>query len=159
MKAANLTVNIYPMSEADVVEIKRIEVECNLSPWSIEDYYNEIKRADSVSLTAVVGKLIVGFVISRLITNYISLSQSYDEIEIYNLCVLSDHRRNGIGKSLVEKLAKIQNRNIKAIWLDVRKSNDNALCFYDKLTFKTIYTRKNFYRNPTEDGLVLKMEL
>lgn len=156
MMVRNLAVNICSMSEKDIVEVKKIEAEYNLSPWSIEDYYNEIKRTDSISLVAKVNKKIVGFIITRLI---MSQNPSFYEIEIYNICVVSKYRRNSIGKSFIEKLAKTSKRNIESIWLDVRKSNDSALSFYKKLNFKIIYTRKNFYSNPTEDGLVLKMEV
>lgn len=156
MMAGNLAVNICSMSETDVVEVKKMEAEINLSPWSIEDYYNEIKRTDSISMVAKVNKKIVGFIIARLIMSEII---SFYEIEIYNLCVANKYRRSGIGRSLIEKLAKTSKRNIESVWLDVRKSNHSALSFYKKLNFKIIYTRKNFYTNPTEDGLVLKMEV
>ncbi len=155
MMAGNLAVNICSMSEIDVVEVKKMEAEYKLSPWSIEDYCNEIKRTDSISLVAKVNKKIVGFIIARLI---MSENTSY-EIEIYNICVAGRHRRNSIGKSFIEKATKTSKQNIKSIWLDVRKSNESALSFYRKLNFKIIYTRKDFYRNPTEDGLVLKMEV
>jgi ribosomal-protein-alanine N-acetyltransferase len=154
--SGNLAVNICSMSETDVVEVKKIEAEYNLSPWSVEDYYSEIKRTDSISLVVKVNNKIIGFVIGRLI---ISQNTTFYDIEIYNICVANKFRRNGIGKSLIDKLANTSKRNIKSIWLDVRRSNDRALAFYKKLNFKIIYTRKNFYRNPTEDGLVLKMEV
>lgn len=156
MKTGNLTINICSMSEADIVEVKKIETEYSLSPWTFRDYYDEIKRADSISLIARIDKQIVGFIISRLIM--LENTSNY-EIEIYNICVVDEHRRRNIGKSLIEKLAKTPNQNIKYIWVDVRKSNANTLHFYDKLNFRTTHTRKNFYRNPTEDGLVLKLEL
>ena len=151
-----LAIDICSMSETDIVEVKKTEVEYNLSSWSIEDYYNEIKRTDSISLVAKVNKKIVGFIIARPI---MSQNISFYEIEIYNICVANKYRRNGIGKSLIENLAKTSKQNIESIWLDVRKSNDNALAFYNKLKFRTIYERKNFYRNPIEDGLVLKMDI
>jgi len=132
MIVGKLAVNICSMSGIDIVEVKKIEAEFNLSPWSIEDYYNEIERTDSISLVAKVDK---------------------------KICVVSNYRRNNIGKSFIDKLAKTPQRNIKSIWLDVRKSNDSALSFYKKLNFKIICARKNFYRNPTEDGFVLKMEV
>ena len=155
MMAGNLAVNICLMSETDVVEVKKMEAEINLSPWSIEDYYQEIKRSDSISLVAKVNKKIVGFMVARLIIT----QNTYYEIEIYNICVAKKHRRNNIGKTFIEKLIKTPKQNIDSIWLDVRKSNDCALSFYKKLDFKIVYTRKNFYRNPTEDGLVLKKEV
>lgn len=155
MMTGNLAVNICSMSETDVVEVKKMEAEINLSPWSIEDYFNEIKRTDSISLVAKVNEKIIGFIVARLI---ISENTSY-EIEIYNICVAKKHRRNSIGKTFIEELIKTSKQNISSIWLDVRKSNDSALSFYKKLDFKIVYTRKSFYRNPTEDGLVLKMEV
>src|SRR5215203_6299899 len=118
MKIGSLAVNIGSMCETDVSEVKTIEEENNLSPWSIEDYYNEIGRTDSISLVAKVDKRIIGFVIARLIKT-INIS-SYD-IEIYNICTIDEYRRNSIGKALIESLTKLPNLSIETIWVDVRK--------------------------------------
>jgi ribosomal-protein-alanine N-acetyltransferase len=43
--------------------------------------------------------------------------------------------------------------------LEVRTSNASAIALYEKLAFRQIGLRKNYYRNPREDALILQKEL
>ena len=43
--------------------------------------------------------------------------------------------------------------------MEVRASNAPAITLYEKLDFKPIGLRKNYYRNPKEDALILQKEL
>ena len=45
-------IEIEDLDASLIAEVKQIEIECNLSPWSLEDYQNEILRKDSIALTA-----------------------------------------------------------------------------------------------------------
>lgn len=160
MKIEGFIVDIYSMSSADVTEVKRLEQECNLAPWSLDDYYAEVLRTDSTALAAKIEGEIVGFVVARLITNYdihsLHNTDFFNEIEIYNLCVAQKYRRNNIGTALLYELLKTDGRKISSIWLDVRESNERARSFYNNAGFETICRRKNFYRNPSEDALLMK---
>ena len=42
--------------------------------------------------------------------------------------------------------------------LEVRVSNDPAIALYEKLGFQQVGRRKNYYRNPKEDALILRKE-
>ena len=42
--------------------------------------------------------------------------------------------------------------------LEVRESNDSARALYAKLGFLQAGLRKNYYRNPKEDALILRKE-
>jgi ribosomal-protein-alanine N-acetyltransferase len=45
------------------------------------------------------------------------------------------------------------------MYLEVRKSNNGAISFYNKYGFDILYERKGYYRNPPEDALVMVLEL
>jgi len=154
MKIKDFMVDIFPISSADVIEVKSLEQECSLSPWSIDDYYAEVDRVDSIALVAKVKDNVVGFILARPIITADSMNPC--EIEIYNICVASKFRKNGIGKSLICGLDKATSRKITSMWLEVRESNIEAVAFYSNLGFKRISTRKRFYHSPTEDGLIMR---
>ena len=154
MKKRDYTVDICPISPADIFEVKSLEQECNLAPWSLDDYFSEASRADSITLAAKTENRLAGFLIARLIKP--SPSHNSYEIEIYNICVASEYRKNGIGRALIQEMIRGRKEKTTSIWLEVRRSNDKARSFYKGLGFETIGSRKNFYRNPTEDGLIMR---
>lgn len=146
---------ISPMLKTDVLDIKRLEILCSLSPWAIDDYRKEIGRSDSLALKACLKDKIVGFVIARLI---ITEKTKLFDIDIYNLCVDYLYRRKNIGSQLLKALHNPPGININAIRLEVRKSNFEAYSFYQKNNFSCVQIRRNFYTRPVEDALVMELK-
>ena len=140
---------IDPMTKTDIAAVQILESAANLSAWSVEGYESELNNPDSICLVAKVENSIVGFLISRLImTGYYC--------EIYNIGVNSDYRRRKIGSKLLLMLHNICiTNNLKEIQLEVRESNTSAIEFYLKLGYEFSYTRKNFYKNPSENAFVM----
>lgn len=85
------------------------------------------------------------------------------ELEIYNIVVSEKFRKKGIGGALIDELfARIQTKigsGKVTVWLEVRKSNQEAISFYTANQFRQCFERKNYYAQPTENALVLKREL
>lgn len=80
-----------------------------------------------------------------------------DEAEILNLAVAASERRQGIGWLLVQKaIAECKAAGVKTIFLEVRESNEGARNLYARAGFKEAGRRREYYREPTEDALVLK---
>ena len=46
----------------------------------------------------------------------------------------------------------------EVVFLDVRKSNENAIKFYKTLGFEIVADRKDVYSNPTENMITMKIE-
>ena len=82
-----------------------------------------------------------------------------DYVKIMNIAVHPDFRRRGIAQMLVEQLvAKLKARQSLRLMLEVRSSNMGAQALYEKMGFTQVGLRKNYYRNPKEDALILRKE-
>lgn len=153
---------VVPADEHCVETIKNIEVRCNLSPWSADDYRREITRADSVFIVAKRNGEVVGFALARLITNLNSQNQVpiLKEIELYNIAVAPTFRNLGVGQVLLDHLLiKTVEHGASKVWLEVRESNNAAIQFYKKNGFKPVYIRNNFYSSPSENAIVMSLDV
>ena len=80
-----------------------------------------------------------------------------DECHILNVAVLPEYRHRGIGNCLVRWMFDHLD-NARDYYLEVRKSNFPAIQLYEKLGFKTIGKRKQYYGD-NEDALVMHLRL
>ncbi len=170
---------INPMTSEHIDEIINLQRESDISYWSPKDYERLINDAQTINLVAThkqpKSQKTFGFVTSRLIitisyrrdslldkikqTNG-SKNQNESEIEIFNICIRKNFKRQGIGTILLKKLyEKCRSEAVGTIWLEVRETNTNAINFYTSHGFKKVYKRKNYYQNPSEDALVMRLNL
>jgi ribosomal-protein-alanine N-acetyltransferase len=83
-----------------------------------------------------------------------------DEVEVRNMAVDPEHRQQGIGRGLLVTAREHMLRaGAKRIFLEVRASNKPAQSLYYSIGFALHSVRKDYYREPQEDALVLAMEL
>jgi ribosomal-protein-alanine N-acetyltransferase len=83
-----------------------------------------------------------------------------DELEIENLAVHSSARRLGFGTALLRELLQTaRSEGIKAIFLEVRESNQSARRFYEKHAFTGMGRRKRYYRGPDEDAMIYRLAI
>jgi ribosomal-protein-alanine N-acetyltransferase len=79
-----------------------------------------------------------------------------EEAEILNLAVLGTRRRRGTGSRLMEDvIAACKAAGVRKIFLEVRESNEAARNFYSRMGFTEAGRRRQYYRQPAEDALVL----
>jgi len=78
---------------------------------------------------------------------------SIDVYEILAIATIEECRNKGIAQELLDKI------KTKDIFLEVRESNKKAINFYKKNNFKQISIRKGYYSDPTEDAIIMKMEV
>lgn len=133
----------------------QIQAECGLSPWSHRDYMEELVRTDSILLKASVDAWpCSGFIVGRRVPG----AKEGSDAEIYNIGVLPEARRNGVGTALMNEFFSICRRDrVENIWLDVRSSNKNARAFYRRYGFSDANIRPLFYRDPDEDAVVMRL--
>lgn len=135
--------------------MRKIEIACELSPWTSAGYESELARSDSAAFVArSEDGAAVGFLIGRI------PPVDGGVAEIYNIGILSQFRRLGIGKSLLDEfIAACLSTEVSDIWLEARSSNREAISFYSKNGFEPKGLRRNFYENPTEDAELMTFKL
>ena len=141
---------ITEMNATHVPQVAELERLCFADPWSEKSVASELDNKWALWLVAVEDDRVTG---------YIGSQTSIDETDVMNVAVHPDCRRRGIAEMLINALvAELKNRGSHALMLEVRASNAPAIALYEKLGFSQVGCRKNYYRNPKEDALILRKE-
>jgi ribosomal-protein-alanine N-acetyltransferase len=144
--------NYRAMTASDIRGVLDLHRECGLEPWTEASYREALNQPRSRLIVAENRCDLAGFISARLIT-------SSELCEIFNICVSPLYRKQQIGAGLLSELFEQFPSQIRKVWLEVREGNSTAIIFYEKHGFKTVGMRKNFYRNPAEDGLLMEKVL
>ena len=93
------------------------------------------------------------YLIENKVCGYLIILDSIDVYEILAIATIEKYRNKGIAQELLDKITT------KDIFLEVRESNQTAINFYKKNNFKEISIRKNYYSEPTENAIIMKLEV
>ena len=141
---------IRKMTDAHISQVAELEKLCFSDPWSEKSVASELTNPLSLWLVALDGDRVAGYVGSQSVLG---------ESDMMNVAVHPDYRRQGIAENLITHLIQeLKNRGSHALMLEVRASNAPAIALYEKLGFRQVGLRKNYYRNPKEDALILRKE-
>lgn len=140
-------ISILKMSDNDILSTAEIEKLCFEEPWSVN------------SLKSCLNNKIYHFYVAKLnfkVLGYAGMYVIFEQAYICNVAVLPVFRGNGIGKNLIKTLLDLcVLKKVESISLEVRQSNNIAIKLYDSLGFQIVGKRKNFYRYPSEDALIM----
>lgn len=130
-------VTVRVATRSDLPAISRIQAASqSASHWEPPSYF------DFHVSVAERGGSICGFMVTREVGG---------EIEVLNLAVDPAHRRTGVATCLLQTIPA------NFIYLEVRESNEAARKLYSKLGFQVIGLRKEYYDNPVESALVMRL--
>lgn len=133
-------------NDIDYIEqIFNLEKEIFKNSAFSKSYLNTLIKGDN--------SFIYIYLIDDKVCGYLIILDSIDVYEILAIATVEEYRNKGIAQEL---LAKIR---IKNIFLEVRESNQTAINFYKKNKFKEISIRKNYYSEPTENAIIMKLEV
>ena len=93
------------------------------------------------------------YVVDNNVCSYLVSLDSIDVYEIISIATAIEYRNKQCAQKLLDK---IKNKNI---FLEVRETNVSAINFYKKNNFKQISIRKKYYSEPTEDAIIMKLEV
>lgn len=134
-----------------IQRIAEIERECISGGWSENALRESFENPNAVFFTAVCGTDIAGF---------INGSYVVDEAELLNIAVSKNFRRTGIAEMLMKSFEKeLLSFGVGTVFLEVREGNVPARSLYEKCGYTQNGLRKNYYRNPNENAVLMKKTL
>ncbi len=141
-----------PMRIADLDRVLQIEYVAFTMPWSSLTYRNLLHRKDA--------ELWVAESADDGVVGYAGYWGVLDEAELGTLAVDPRRRGRGVARRLLEHMIeRVRQRGMKALFLEVRISNDPARRLYAGFGFSQVGVRRNYYAFPLEDALVLRLAL
>lgn len=135
--------------ERDLDAIVQIERASFKSAWTWDMFKWELQNAP-------VSQLHVLRVGDGAIVAFSTIWIVADEVHINNVAVLPAHRRQGLGRTLLEAvLETAAGQGARRATLEVRRSNDGAIRLYEQMGFELAGVRPRYYTDPDEDALIL----
>lgn len=134
----------------DIPQIAEIERAAIPQPWSENAFRGALSQEHAITLAAVCGDEIAGFVTG---------AYTLDFADIYSIATSEKFRRKGIGEMLVKAFCESVPSEVTAVGLEVRESNSAAIALYEKCGFVRVGMRKNFYDMPREHAILYTKEM
>lgn len=147
------TGSIQSAQSRDIDCIEELEKACFSTPWSRESLKSMVDVPGYVFITAKDAP-------AGCVLGYAAMETVLDEGYICNVAVSPEARRRGIGRALMLRLmAEGRSRRLAFISLEVRIGNTAAITLYEALGFARAGLRRSYYTRPTEDALIMTLEL
>ncbi len=149
MESHHQQTNMWKISEVtvkDLPKINELENELNLNKTKLNFFNQTLSNENFKFIKLVLEKKIIGF---------LQFSLNKSDCDIISIGVSKKFQKMGHGKLLVEYL---KSSNLKNIFVEVSTNNINAIMFYYSLNFLKIGLRKNYYKKPKSDAILLKLE-
>ncbi|MBR5309440.1 MAG: ribosomal protein S18-alanine N-acetyltransferase [Clostridia bacterium] len=146
-------IEILRLDASHIDGMEKIENTCFSEPWSRRSLEELLSCDYAVYFVAYDNE-------NGAVAGYGGMYVSVDCGAVNNIGVLPEYRRRGIGERLLSALTEYsENNGITLMTLEVRESNIPAIGLYEKHGFTLVGTRKNYYKKPTENGLLYNKEI
>lgn len=136
--------------ERDLEGVLELEAACFTNPTTRDMLRYEVETSDV--LHAHVMRPVPG----GMIVSYCAVWIIFDELHINTLAVHPRWRRQGLASLLLTHVLDDAVRlGAEKATLEVRRSNEAARKLYERFGFEVGGVRKEYYRQPVEDALIL----
>ncbi len=132
------------MIRRDMPEVLEIERRSFEYPWSKADFVRALQHRNALGQVAEIDDRVVGFMVFALYGT---------RIELWNLAVAPDCRRQGVGRAMIaERLKALSAQRRHMLAANVREHNLAAQVFFRELAFRCVAVMRRFY-DDTPDGV------
>ena len=141
---------LVPADRSHLPRLAALERACFSHPWSeamlAEELYN-----DNASLVAAEGEdgTVLGYGMVRAVL---------DEGCLERIAVVPAYRRQGVAEELLSAFLRFGQAHLAFLTLEVREGNAPAIALYEKLGFREVGRRKNYYPESKEDAVLMTVE-
>jgi [ribosomal protein S18]-alanine N-acetyltransferase len=133
---------------SDLPSVIAIERRSFPTPWSLAMFVLELSKPSGVCLAATDERGLAGYLVCS----------RYDDVwHLMNVAVAPDRRRQGIAKTLVDRLFEETGPEARYT-LEVRVSNSIAISMYERIGFRSAGFRRRYYHDNGEDALIMWLE-
>jgi ribosomal-protein-alanine N-acetyltransferase len=133
---------------SDLPAVLSIERRAFETQWSLAMFVLELSKPSGICLAIADGDSLAG---------YLVCSRYADVWHLMNIAVTPEQRRQGIARSLLERLFEEAGPNARYT-LEVRTSNHGAIAMYEQLGFRRAGHRRRYYHDNGEDALIMWLE-
>ena len=131
---------------SDLPQVLAIERQSFPTPWSLAMFVLELSKPSGISLAAMNGSRLVGYLVCS----------RYDDVwHLMNVAVEPAERRQGIATALVGRLFEQADRPGERYTLEVRPSNPAAIAMYERFGFEQSGVRRGYYQDNKEDAVIM----
>jgi ribosomal-protein-alanine N-acetyltransferase len=142
------------MVEEDLPSVLEIENISYPNPWRLSSFKGEIENRPISNPYVIIYRPL------EKIIGYIIYWHKRNEVQISNIAISPDYRQLGVGEGVLRKaLLEMRHKGAEFVFLEVRPSNLAARRLYEKLGFMILGLRKEYYRIPSEDAIVMGKSL
>jgi ribosomal-protein-alanine N-acetyltransferase len=139
-----------------------MEINMKTLPEHYSDYFYEslLSELPEAFLVAEIGGRTIGYIMCKTEYGFSNFKKLgfVKKGHVVSVAVLDEHRRKGIGRTLVEESLKgVQIRKCDELYLEVRCSNNEAVRLYEKMGFIIKQRLKSYYRDG-EDAYLMTIE-
>lgn len=139
--------NIRRMNWDDLEAAAEIEAVCFRESWSKPMLEESFSASWSRFWGVEEGGRLIGYGVMSVIAG---------EGELLRIAVLKGFRQKGTGRKLLDAMAAdAREQGVGAMTLEVRESNAAARRLYVSAGFREEARRREYYRNPREDAIIM----
>jgi ribosomal-protein-alanine N-acetyltransferase len=136
-------------TEADLQDVEALQQKTFTNPWNADSIRWELENTDVARL------YLLQDANGRTIA-YCACWVVFDELHINSLAVDPEYRRRGAARHLLRHvMGEAAAAGATSATLEVRASNQAARQLYEGLAFSVEGVRRDYYRDPREDALIL----
>lgn len=139
---------IRRMKPEDLKQVIILEQQIFTRPWSEQSFLSALNQQDTIYLVEEE---------NRVVRGYLGIWCTAEDGDLCNMAVAQNVRRSGVATGLLMQGMEVcRTQGLQRILLEVRESNLPARNLYERHGFQSIGVRKQYYRDPVEDALMME---